>query len=154
MQLLWAVVVFLFIAFYVNGDFVKHTFYTCLLSGTSRTNAFLAKLISAFVGTVPLMLIPLLTGTLLWSIHAGFGMDFGAEAIFLIAKAFALQLLASLVLISNAVFFSVIAKSSTRTFGWSFGTLYLLGVLRETSGISYRFRLSVRFYYFYYRYLT
>lgn len=134
MQLLWAVVVFFFIAFYVNGDFVKHTFYTCLLSGTSRTNAFLAKLISAFVGTVPLMLIPLLTGTLLWSIHAVFGMDFGAKAIFLIAKAFALQLLASLVLISNAVFFSVIAKSSTRTFGWSFGTLYLLGVLRGNIG--------------------
>ncbi len=127
--LLYSLVIFLFTAFYVNGDFVDHTFYASLLCGMPRKNAFLAKIIAALVGTVPLMLVYSLPGTVLWSIHTGFGMDFGAEAVFLIAKAFARQILISLMLVSNTVFFSVIAKSKIGTFGWSFGTLYILSVI-------------------------
>lgn len=122
--------VILFVAFYVNGDFAGHTFYSCLLCGVPRKNAFWAKMIAVFAGIVPLMLASSLTGTLLWSIHAGFGVDFGAEAVFLVAKAFAKQILSSLMLVSNAVFFSVIAKSKIGTFSWSFGSLYVLAVLR------------------------
>ncbi len=80
------------------------------------------------------MLVPSLTGTVLWSIHAGFGMNFGIEAVCLIGKALAIQILASLMLVSNAVFFSVIAKSKISAFKWSFGTLYVLGVLRGNIG--------------------
>lgn len=128
--MLYSLVVFLFTAFYVNGDFVAHTFYTGLLCGMSRKYAFLAKMIAVLAGVVPLMLVYFLPGTLLWSMHAGFGMDFGAEAVFLIAKAFARQILISLMLVSNTVFFSVIAKSKIGTFGWSFGTLYVLSVFK------------------------
>lgn len=127
---LYLVVVFLFTAFYVNGDLVAHTFYTGLLCGMPRKDVFWAKVIAVFAGVVPLMLVYSLTGTVLWSIHAGFGMDFGLEVFFLIAKAFARQILLSLMLVSNGVLFSVIAKSKIGTFGWSFGTLYVFGVLR------------------------
>lgn len=131
---LYSIVIFIFTSFYVNGDFVKHTFYTSLLCGISRKSVFLAKLISVIAGSLPLMFVPFLTGTLFWSIHAGFGMEFGAEAVCLMAKAFARQFLASLMLVSNAVFFAVLAKSRIRAFGWSFGTLYVLGVLRQNIG--------------------
>lgn len=128
--LLYSVVIFLFTAFYVNGDFTAHTFYAALLCGLPRKNAFRAKIISLFAGTVPLMLVYSLVGTVLWSIHSGFGMDFGAEMVSLIAKAFAGQILASLMLTSHAVFFAVIARSKTGTFGLGSGTLYIFGVLR------------------------
>lgn len=134
LTLLYSIVIFLFTTYHVNGDFVRHTFYTSLLCGISRKNAFLAKIISVSAGVVPLMLVPSLTGTVLWSIHAGFGMNFGIEAVCLIAKALAIQILASLMLVSNAVFFSVIAKSKISAFKWSFGTLYVLGVLRGNIG--------------------
>ena len=128
--LLYALVIFFFTAFFVNGDFIGHTFYASLLCGMPRKNAFWAKIIATLAGGVPLMLVSSLTGTLLWSIHAGFGIDFGTEAVFLVAKALTRYILSSLMLVSNAVFFSVIAKSKVGTFGWSFGTLYVLGVFR------------------------
>ena len=128
--LLYSLVIFFFTAFFVNGDFVGHTFYASLLCGMSRKYTFWAKIIAALAGVVPLMLVSFLPGTLLWSIHAGFGIDFGTEAVFLIAKALGRNILISLMLVSNAVFFSVIAKSKIGTFGWSFGTLYVLGVFR------------------------
>lgn len=130
LTLLYMAAVFFFIAFYVNGDFVKHTFYNGLMCGVSRRRAFLAKLIAVFAGTVPLLLISVLTGTTLWSIHAGFGMRFGAETVCLVAKIFAVQGLASLALISNGMIFSVIAKSRLSAFALGFGSLYILGVLR------------------------
>ncbi len=128
--LLYALVVFFYTAFFVNGDFVGHTFYASLLCGMPRKYTFWVKIIAALAGAVPLMLVSFLPGTLLWSIHAGFGIDFGTEAVFLIAKALARYILISLLLVSNAVFFSDIAKSKIGTFGWSFGTLYVLGVFR------------------------
>ena len=128
--LLYFVVVFLFTAFYVNGDFTAHTFYSSLLCGIPRKNAFWAKAISLFIGMVPLMLVYFLTGTVLWSIHSGFGMNFGTEAVFLIAKAFAIQIGMSIILASHAVLFAVIAKGKTSTFLLCFGTLYVAGVLR------------------------
>ncbi|MDE6850920.1 MAG: hypothetical protein K2J67_00310, partial [Lachnospiraceae bacterium] len=127
---LFSLVVLLFTAFYVNGDFVCHTFYSSLLCGIPRKNVFWAKIIAVIAGVVPLMLVSSLTGTVLWSLHAGFGMEFGAEVVFLIAKAFARQFLVSLLLVSNGVFFAVIAKSGIGTFGWSFGSLYVLSVLQ------------------------
>ena len=128
--LLYSVAVFLFTAFYVRGDFTAHTFHSCLLCGVPRKNAFLAKMISLFAGIVPLMLVPFLTGTVLWSIHAGFGVELGAEAALIIVKAFARQLLISLMLVSHAVFFAVIAKSKIGAFVLSFGVLFAFGVLR------------------------
>lgn len=128
--LLYSVVIFLFTAFYVNGDFSAHTFYSSLLCGIPRKNAFWAKIISLFAGAVPLLLVYSLTGTVLWSVHSGFGMDFGTEAVFLIAKAFVRQILLSLMLVSHGVFFAVIAKSKIGTFGLSFSTLYVFGILR------------------------
>lgn len=131
--LLYSVVIFCFTAFFVNGDFLRHTFYSGLLCGTSRRGAFLAKIVAVLSGAVLLMFVPLVTGTVLWSVHAGFGMAW-PEAIRPVARAFAIQLLASLMLVSNAVFFSVIAKSKIGAFLWSFGTLYVLGVLRGNIG--------------------
>ncbi|MDE6566511.1 MAG: hypothetical protein K2K70_02120 [Lachnospiraceae bacterium] len=128
--MLHSMVIVFYTAYFVNGDFVGHTFYSSLLCGIPRKNAFLAKVIAALAGTVPLMLVYSLPGTLLWSIHAGFGMDFGAEVVFLIAKAFARQILISLLLVSNTVLFSSIAKSKIGTFGWTFGTLYVLSVFQ------------------------
>lgn len=95
---------------------MKHTFYTSLLCGISRKSAFLAKLISVIAGSLPLMFVPFLTGTLFWSIHAGFGMEFGAEAVCLMAKAFARQFLASLMLVSNAVFFCRLSQKQDPSF--------------------------------------
>ncbi len=126
----YSVVLFLFIAFYVNGDFTAHTFYSGLLCGIPRKNVFWAKIVSLYAGVVPLMLIYSLTGTVLWSVHSGFGMDFGATAVFLTAKAFAMQILISLMLVSHGVLFSVIAKSKLITFGLSFSTLYVFGILQ------------------------
>jgi len=128
--LLYLVAIFIFTAFYVNGDFTGHTFYSSLLCGIPRKNAFWSKIIPLFAGVLPLMLIYSLTGAVLWSAHTGFGMDFGAETLFLIAKAFVRQILVSLMLISHAVFFAVIAKSKIGTFGLSFITLYIFGMLR------------------------
>lgn len=128
--ILHSMVIIFYTAYFVNGDFVGHTFYASLLCGIPRKNAFLAKIIAALAGTVPLMLVYSLPGTLLWSIHAGFGMDFGAEVVFLIAKAFVIQICISLLLVSNTVLFSVIAKSKIGTFGWTFGTLYVLSVFQ------------------------
>lgn len=130
LTLLYMAAVLFFVAFFVNGDFVKHTFYSSLMCGVSRREAFLAKLIAVFAGTVPLLLISVLTGTVLWSIHAGFGMRFGAESIWFVAKVFAAHSLASLALISNGMIFAVIAKSRLSAFIWSFGSLYIPGVLR------------------------
>ncbi len=132
--LLYSIVVFLFAALYVNGDFVKRTFYSGLLCGVPRKKAFLAKMVSTFAGVIPLMLVPVLTGTVLWSIHAGFGMNFGVEAVCLVAKTLAIQFLASLMLISHAAFFAVLIKSRIGAFVWSFGTLYVSGVLRGNIG--------------------
>lgn len=123
-------VVFLFVAFFVNGDFIGHTFHIGLLCGMQRRNVFWAKMIAVFVGAVPLMFVSPLTGTVLWSIHAGFGMDFSFGVVLSLTKVFALCVLCSLMLVSNAAFFSVIAKSKIGTFVWSFSTLYVLGVLR------------------------
>ena len=131
---LYSIVVFLFVALYVNGDFVKRTFYSGLLCGVPRKKAFLAKMVSALAGVVPLMLVPVLTGTVLWSIHAGFGMDFGVEAVCLVAKALGIQFLASLMLVSHAAFFAVLIKSRIGAFVWSFGTLYMSGVLQGNIG--------------------
>ena len=132
---LYSIVVFLFVAFYLKGDFVRYTFYAGLLCGKPRKSIFLAKLIAVFVGVIPLMLVSFLPGTVLWTIYAGFGMDFGVKAVFLIVKAFVVkQIFSSLLLVSNAVFFSVIAKSKIGTFGWSFGTLYVFGVLQGLIG--------------------
>ena len=127
---IYAIAVFLFTAFFVNGDFTNHTFYASLLCGTERKNAFGAKMVSVFTGGIPLALVSLLPGTILWSIHAGFGMDFGLDTAVLIAKAFARQILISFMITSNTVFFAVIAKSKISTFLWSFGSLYVLGVFR------------------------
>lgn len=136
LTLLYSLVVFLFVAFYLKGDCVRHTFYTGLLCGKPRKSIFGAKLIAVFVGVIPLMLVSFLPGAVLWTIHAGFGMDFGAKAIFFIAKAFVVkQIFFSLLLVSNSVFFSVIAKSKIGTFGWSFGTLYVFGVLQGFIGL-------------------
>lgn len=134
LTLLYLVAVLFFISFYVNGDFVKHTFYGVLMCGASRKKAFLAKLTAVFAGTVPLLLASVLTGTTLWSIHAGFGMDLGWKAVCLVAKVIAMQSLALLMLISNGMLFAVIAKSRLSAFAWSFGTLYILGVLRGNIG--------------------
>ncbi len=128
--LLYSGVIFLLTAFYVNGDFTAHTFYSSLLCGISRKAAFWAKMISLFAGVVPLLLVYSLTGTVLWSVHGGFGVDFGAEAAVLIAKAVVRQILVSLMLVSHAVLFAVIAKSKMGAFVWSFSTLYVFGVLR------------------------
>lgn len=128
--LLYSVAIFLFTAFYVRGDFTDHTFHSCLLCGVPRKNAFWAKMVSLFAGIVPLMLVPSLTGTVLWSVHAGFGVGFSVEAVLIIVKAFARQFLASLMLASHAVFFAVIAKSKIGAFVLSFGALYVFGVLR------------------------
>lgn len=128
--MLHSMVIIFYTAYFVNGDFVGHTFYSSLLCGIQRKNAFLAKIIATLAGTVPLMLVYSLPGTLLWSMHAGFGMDFGIEVVFLIAKAFAIQILISLMLVSNTVLFSIIAKSRIGTFGWTFGTLYVLSVFQ------------------------
>ena len=76
------------------------------------------------------MLVSSLTGTVLWSIHSGFGMDFGTEAVFLIATVFAKQILMTLMLVSHAVFFSIITKSKTGAFLLGFATLYVFGILR------------------------
>ena len=122
----YMIAIFLFIAFYVKGDFTSHTFYRGLLCGIPRKNTFWAKIIVLFVGIIPMMLMSILTGTVLWSIHSGFGMDFGTEAVFLIAKAFAQQFLLTLILVSHGVFFAVIAKSQIGTFLWSISTLYLI----------------------------
>lgn len=121
--LLYMAAVLFFIAFFVNGDF-------CLMCGASRKEAFLAKLIAVFAGTVPLLLISVLTGTVLWSIHAGFGMEFGVESVCFVAKVFAGHGLASLMLISNGMIFAVITKSRLSAFAWSFASLYIPGVLR------------------------
>ena len=91
-------------------------------------------MVSALAGVVPLMLVPVLTGTVLWSIHAGFGMDFGVEAVCLVAKALGIQFLASLMLVSHAAFFAVLIKSRIGAFVWSFGTLYMSGVLQGNIG--------------------
>ncbi|RKI42290.1 hypothetical protein D7V86_06870 [bacterium D16-51] len=131
---IYAITLFLFAAFFVNGDFTGRTFYASLLCGTERKNAFGAKMISVFAGGVPLALVSLLPGTILWSIHTGFGMDFGIKAAFLIIKAFVWQILISFAIISHTVFFAVIAKSKTSTFVWSFGSLYVVGVLRANIG--------------------
>ena len=128
--MLFSLVIILFTAFYVNGDFTGHTFYGSLLCGKPRKTAFLAKMIAVLAGVVPLMLVSFLTGAVLWSIYAGFGMDFGAEAVFLIAKAFARQILFSLMLVSDALFFAVIAKSKIGTFIWCFGALCVLSVFK------------------------
>ncbi len=127
---LYSIVVFLFAAFFVNGDIVGHTFHIGLLCGIPRKNIFWAKLIAVFVGVIPLMFVSMLTGTVLWSIHAGPGMDFSAGTVLRLATAFARYVLSSVMLISNAALFSVIVKSKIGTFVWSFGTLYILGVLR------------------------
>lgn len=128
--LLYSAAIFLLAAFYMNGDFTAHTFYSSLLCGISRKHAFWGKVISLFAGIVPLMLVCSLTGTVLWSVHAGFGVDFGAEAAVLIAKGIVRQILVSLMLVSHAVLFSVIAKSKMGAFVLSFSTLYVFGVLR------------------------
>lgn len=128
--LFYMVAIFLFVAFYVKGDFTARTFQSSLVCGVPRKGAFLAKIIPLFAGVVPLMLVPVLTGTVLWSIHSGFGMDFGAEAVVVFAKAIARQILVSLMLVSHAVFFAVITKGKIGTFAWSIGTLYVCGVLR------------------------
>ncbi len=133
-QLSYGVVLFLFTAFYVNGDFTAHTFYSGLLCGVPRGNAFLAKIISLFAGVIPLMFIDSLTGTVLWSIHSGFGMAFGTGAVLLIAKVFATQTLVTLILVSHAVLFAVIAKSRIGAFGLGFFTAYAFGVLRGNIG--------------------
>lgn len=126
--------IFLYTSFYVNGDFTAHTFYGSLLCGMPRGKAFWAKIIALFAGLVPLLLVNFLTGTVLWSIHSGFGMEFGVETVFLIAKAFFRQILVSLMLISHAVFFAVIAKSKIGTFLLGSSTLYVCGVLRGNIG--------------------
>ena len=120
------IAIFLFIAFYVKGDFTSHTFYRGLLCGIPRKNTFWAKIIVLFIGIIPMMLMSVLTGTVLWSIHAGFGMEFGTEAVFLIAKAFAQQFLLTLIIVSHGVFVAVIAKSQMGAFLWSISTLYLI----------------------------
>lgn len=133
-HLLYGGVLFLFTAFYMNGDFTAHTFYSGLLCGVPRGNAFLAKMISLFAGIIPLMFTDSLPGTVLWSIHSGFGMDFGIGAVLLVAKVFASQTLVSLVLVSHAVLFAVIAKSRIGAFGLGFFTTYAFGVLRGNIG--------------------
>lgn len=45
-----------------------------------------------------------------------------------------MQSLALLMLVSNGMLFAVIAKSRLSAFAWSFGTLYVLGVLRGNIG--------------------
>ena len=122
--------VFFFTNFYVNGDFVSHTFYSGLLCGLPRKKTFCAKIILLFAGIVPLMLVYALTGTVLWSIHAGFGMNFGSQAFFLIAKAFGERTLLTLQLVGDAVLFAVIIKSRIGAFLLSFGTLNIIGILR------------------------
>lgn len=122
----YMVAVFLFIAFYVKGDFTAHTFYRGILCGIPRKNVFWAKLIVLFVGVIPLMLISSMAGTVLWSIHSGFGIKIGSEAVFLIAKALAKQILLILILISHGVLFAVISKNQISTFGWSISTLYVI----------------------------
>ena len=118
--------VFLFVAFYVKGDFTASTFYRGIPCGIPRINVFGAKLIVLFAGVIPLMLVSSLTGTVLWSIYSGFGMKFDPEAVFLITKAFAKQVLLTLVLMSHAVLFAVISKNQIGTFGWSISILYVI----------------------------
>ena len=118
--------IFLFIAFYMKGDFTSQTFYRGLLCGTPRQNTFWAKMIVLFIGIIPMMLMSVLIGTVLWSIHAGFGMEFGKDVVFLIARAFAQQFLLTLMLVSHGVFAAVIAKSQIGAFLWSISTLYLI----------------------------
>lgn len=131
--------IFLFIAFYVKGDFTARTFYSALLCGIPRKKAFWAKLIVLFAGVVPLMLVSFLTGTVLWSVHSGFGINFGLEAVFLVAKAFAKQLLLSFILVSHAVLFAVITKSRIGTFGWGISTMYVI----PKAGLALQFLLSL-----------
>lgn len=122
----YMIVVFLFVAFYVKGDFTAHTFCRGILCGIPRKKVFWAKLIALFAGVIPLMLVSSLVGTVLWSIHSGFGIKFGSEAALIIAKAFAKQALLTLILISHAVLFAVISKNQIGTFGWSISTLYVI----------------------------
>lgn len=122
----YMIAVFLFVAFYLKGDFTAHAFYRGILCGIPRKNVFWAKLIALFAGVIPLMLVSSLTGTVLWSIYSGFGVKFGPEAVFLIAKTFAKQVLLALMLISYAVLFAVINKNQISTFGWSISILYLI----------------------------
>ena len=129
-MLFYMIAVFLFTDFYVNVDFTAQTFYSGLMCCLPRRKAFWAKIVLLFVGVLPLMLVYDLTGTVLWSAHAGFGMDFGAQAFFLIAKAFGERILLTLMLVSQAVFFTVAVKSRIGAILLGFGTLNGFGILR------------------------
>lgn len=127
---LFSIVVFLFAVSFVKGDFSGHIFYSFLSCGITRRNAFGIKLISTFTGGIPLILVSVLPGIILWSIHAGFGMNFEIKAVFLIIKSCVIQMLFLFMLITNVMFFAVLAKNKISTFVWSFGSLYVLGIFR------------------------
>lgn len=136
----YMIAVFLFVAFYVKGEFTAHTFYRGSLFGIPRKNIFGAKLIALFAGVIPLMLVSTLSGTVLWSIYSGFGIKISPESVFLIAKTFGKQIVLSLMLISHAVLFAVISKNQIGTFAWSIGTLYVVPRASVRAGM--RFVLS------------
>ena len=129
-MLFYMIAVFLFTDFHMNGDFTAHTFYSGLLCGLPRRKAFWAKIISLFAGVVPLMLVYALTGTALWSVHAGFGMDFGVQALFLITKAFGERIYFTLLFVSQTIFFTIAVRSRIGAILLGFLTLNGFGILR------------------------
>lgn len=124
----FAIALFLFAAFYVAGEFHGRTLYRGLLCGLLRRDVFGAKVIVFTVGAVLLLLVHIVTGTTLWTIHSGFGMDSSDGVALFFTKAIASLLLQLLILVSHALLFAVMTKNKIGAFALGYGVLDVLGL--------------------------
>ena len=115
----------IFAATFVCSEFSNRTFGIAIMSGCSRLRLILAKAIAYIVGLIPLVLIYPLVGTIIMTIHSGFG-EMNPE---LWQHLFLTTFLHTLGMIASGLFcfmLAVLIRNIGGTIGGTFGILVLL----------------------------
>lgn len=118
-----------FVAIVVAGDYVNRTYAESFLCGYPRKKVFGAKVIIFFIEMVPIMLIHIIVGTAIWTMHYGFGEEMNIETIMIIMKALLYCIFSLAVFGSTYILFAVFVKNAIGAIGLSFGITQMIGIL-------------------------
>jgi len=118
-----------FVAIVVARDYGNRTYAESFLCGHSRKKVFGAKIIIFFIEMIPIMLIHIIAGTVIWTMQYGFGEEMNIDTIMIIMKSLLYCIFSLAVFGSTYILFAVLAKNTIGAIGMSFGITQVIGIL-------------------------
>ncbi|MCM1045138.1 MAG: ABC transporter permease subunit [Candidatus Gastranaerophilales bacterium] len=118
-----------FVAIVVAGDYGNRTYAASFLCGYPRKKVLAAKIVVFFMEMVPIMLIHIAAGTVIWTMRYGFGAEVSIDTAMTIVKSLLYCIFSLAVFGSTYIFLSVLAQNTIGAIGMSFGITQAIGIL-------------------------